>query len=83
MLLLSLKVTTTCADACSNQSALMYVELMLEFRRNYCQAVVHIFEKQKVFLKEAVGTPILVTNNNNTKIPFGQVHVCSNLPSLH
>lgn len=42
-----------------------------------------IFEKHKVVLKEAVGTHILVRkNNNNTKIPFGQVHVYSNLPSL-
>lgn len=42
-----------------------------------------IFEKQEVLLKEAVGTPILVTNNNSTKIPFvGQLHVYSNLPSL-
>lgn len=42
----------------------------------------HIFEKQEVLLKEAVGTPILVTNNN-TKILFvGQVHVYSNLQSL-
>lgn len=37
----------------------MYVELTLELR-NYCRAVVCIFEKQEVFLKEGVGTPILL-----------------------
>lgn len=39
--------------------------------------------KQEVLLKEAVGTPLLITLNNNTKtLLVGQVHVYSNLPSL-
>lgn len=43
--------------------------------------MVHIFEKQEVLLKEAVGTAILLTNN--TKILFvGHVHVYSDLPFL-
>lgn len=43
----------------------------------------HDFKKQTVLLKEAVGTPLLVTINNNTEILLvGQGHVYSNLPSL-
>lgn len=61
MLLFSLKVTPMHADASNNQSALFSVEVVLQLRSNYCQAVVQVFEKQGLLLKETVGTPVQTT----------------------